>query len=61
MQQCNFFMQKSIKLLKASAESKKTQDEKGQQFLGSHSIISSNQAARLDCFSALSVNLFGPV
>lgn len=55
------FMQKSVKLLKASAESKKTQDEKGQQFLGSSSIISSSLVARLACFSALSINFFGLV
>lgn len=58
MRHCSCFMQKSIKLLKASAESKKTQDEKGQQFLGSSSVVSSNLVARPAFLSALSINLF---
>lgn len=54
MWHCSCFMQKSIKLLKASAESKKTQDEKGQQFFWIKQCCSSNFVARLACFSFLS-------
>lgn len=60
MWHCSCFMQKSIKLLKASAESKKTQDEKGQQFFGSSNVVAQILLPGLPP-SLFSLNLFGLV
>lgn len=60
MWHCSRFMQKSIKLLKASAESKKTQDEKGQQFFGSSNVVAQILLPGLPA-SLFSLNLFGLV